>query len=111
MNLNNTILIMLSIIFLGNFNLVAEKEKTSNVTIIPIEGPIEQALLYVIRRGFDQAVRNNSDAIILQMNTPGGAVNAAGEIISLIGKMDIPIYTYGDNVAYSAGAFIALATP
>lgn len=111
MNLKNTILIMLSIIFLGNFNLVAEKEKTSNVTIIPIEGPIEQALLYVIRRGFDQAVRNNSDAIILQMNTPGGAVNAAGEIISLIGKMDIPIYTYVDNGAYSAGAFIALATP
>ena len=111
MNFKNTILIMLSLIFLGNFNLVAEKEKTTNVTIIPIEGPIEQALLYVIRRGFDQAVRNNSDAIILQMNTPGGAVNAAGEIISLIGKMDIPIYTYVDNGAYSAGAFIALATP
>ena len=45
------------------------------------------------------------------MNTPGGAVNSAGEIINLIGKMNIPIYTYVDNGAYSAGAFIALATP
>ena len=42
------------------------------------------------------------------MNTPGGAVNAAGEIISLIGKMDIPIYTYVDNGAYSAGVLSLL---
>ena len=111
MNLKNTILAILSITFLFNFNVIADKKNVSNVTIIPIEGPIEQALLYVVRRGLDQAVRNNSDAIILQMNTPGGAVNAAGEIINLIGKMDIPIFTYVDNGAYSAGAFIALATP
>ena len=44
MNFKNTIIIMLSLIFLGNSNLIAGKERTSNVTIIPIEGPIEQAL-------------------------------------------------------------------
>lgn len=79
------------------------------VTIIPIKDMIEPALLYVVRRGYDDAVRNQSDAIIFHMDTPGGAVNAAGEIISLIGKNDIPTYTYVDKGAYSAGAFIALA--
>ncbi|MFL2860284.1 MAG: NfeD family protein [Pontiellaceae bacterium] len=79
------------------------------VTIIPIKGMIEPALLYVVRRGYDNAVRNQADAIIFHMDTPGGAVKAAGEIISLIGKNDIPTYTYVDKGAYSAGAFIALA--
>ena len=111
MNLKKVILVILSITFFSNFDVNGDVDNSLNVTIIPIEGPIEQALLYVVRRGFDQAVRNNSEAIILQMNTPGGAVNSAGEIINLIGKMDIPIYTFVDNGAYSAGAFIALATP
>ena len=111
MNLKKVILVFLSITFFSNFDVNGDVDNSLNVTIIPIEGPIEQALLYVVRRGFDQAVRNNSEAIILQMNTPGGAVNSAGEIINLIGKMDIPIYTFVDNGAYSAGAFIALATP
>ena len=79
------------------------------VTIIPIKGMIEPALLYVVRRGYDDAVRNQVDAIIFHMDTPGGAVNAAGEIISLIGRNDIPTYTFVDKGAYSAGAFIALA--
>ena len=79
------------------------------VTIIPIKGMIEPALLYVVRRGYDDAVRNQADAIIFHMDTPGGAVNAAGEIISLIGKNDIPTYTFVNQGAYSAGAFIALA--
>ena len=63
-----------------------QNQKT--VTIIPIKGMIEPALLYVVRRGYDDAVRNQADAIIFHMDTPGGAVNAAGEIISLIGKND-----------------------
>ena len=111
MKLKKIILVILSFLFLSNFNVNGEIESSDNITVIPIEGPIEQALLYVVRRGFDHAVRNESKAIILQMNTPGGAVNSAGEIINLIGKMNIPIYTYVDNGAYSAGAFIALATP
>ena len=105
-----SLLITLSLCFLATAPSHAQLPSTNGtVTIIPIKGMIEPALLYVVRRGYDDAVRNNADAIIFHMNTPGGAVNAAGEIISLIGKNDIPTYTYVDNGAYSAGAFIALA--
>ena len=89
----------------------SEVKKNENfVTIIPIQGAIEPGLLYVVRRGLDNAVRNKSKAIIFQLDTPGGTVNSAGEIINLIGKINIPSYTYVDNSAYSAGAFIALST-
>lgn len=106
----NNIIISLCLLIISSQQLNAETNITrKTVTIIPIQGMIEPALLYVVRRGYDDAVRNNSDAIIFDMNTPGGAVNAAGEIISLISKNDIPTYTFVNNGAYSAGAFIALA--
>ena len=103
-------LVLISTLMFCNITHSQDISKESTVTIIPINGAIEQGLLYVVRRGLDSAVRNNSKAIIFQMNTPGGAVNAAGEIINLIGKIQIPTYTYVDNSAYSAGAFIALST-
>ncbi|VGO18768.1 NfeD family protein [Pontiella sulfatireligans] len=88
-----------------------ETNTTQLVYIIPIKKTIEPALLYVVRRGVDEAVRNDADAIIFEMDTPGGAVNAAEGIISVITKTDIPTYTFVENDAYSAGAIIALATP
>lgn len=89
------------------------QETNSNplVYIIPVKKMIEPALLYVVRRGVDEAVRNDAQAIIFEMDTPGGAVNAAQGIIAVITKTDIPIYTFVENDAYSAGAIIALATP
>ena len=88
-----------------------ETNATALVYIIPIKKMIEPALLYVVRRGVDEAVRNEADAIIFEMDTPGGAVNAAEGIIGTITKTDIPTYTFVENDAYSAGAIIALATP
>ncbi len=81
------------------------------VYIIPIKKMIEPALLYVVRRGVDEAVRSDAAAIIFEMDTPGGAVNAAEGIINVITKTTIPTYTFVENDAFSAGAIIALATP
>ncbi len=82
------------------------------VFVIPIEGMIERGLLYVIRRGFAQAVRENATAIILDMNTPGGRVDVTEEIMRML--IDLPAtittYTYVNKDALSAGALITAAT-
>ena len=88
----------------------AQNTNTPLVYIIPVKKMIEPALLYVVRRGVDEAVRNNAQAIIFEMDTPGGAVNAAGDIITTITRTDIPTYTFVEKDAYSAGAIIALST-
>ncbi|MDF7825272.1 NfeD family protein [Pontiellaceae bacterium B12227] len=85
--------------------------QTPLVYIIPIKKTIEPALLYVVRRGVDEAVRNKADAIIFEMDTPGGRVDSAEGIINVIKHTDIPVYTFVEHEAYSAGAIIALATP
>jgi membrane-bound serine protease (ClpP class) len=88
----------------------AETTNTPLVYIIPIKAGIEPALLYVVRRGIDEAVRQQADAIIFEMDTPGGQVNAAEGIVNAITRTDIPTYTFVENDGFSAGAIIALAT-
>ena len=113
--MNKKLEFILCLIFslLGFQGVLAGKSdpKRPLVYVIPIEGPIESTLVYVVRRGVDAAVRNRADAIIFEMDTPGGAVLAAGDIISIITHTKIPIYTFVKKKAYSAGAIIALATP
>ena len=78
--------------------------------VIPIHGMIERALVYVVRRGVAEAVREGAGAIVFDMNTPGGRLDAAEEIIATISKLEIPTYTFVNPSAISAGAIIALAT-
>ncbi|RKX42791.1 MAG: serine protease [Verrucomicrobia bacterium] len=80
------------------------------VYIIPIKKMIEPALLYVVRRGVDEAVRNDADAIVLQMDTTGGRVDSAVAIVGALGHSEIPVYTFVEKEAISAGAMIALST-
>ncbi|MEE9369522.1 MAG: NfeD family protein [Pontiella sp.] len=84
---------------------------TPLVYIIPIKKMIEPALLYVVRRGVDEATRKKADAIILHMDTTGGRVDSAVAIIGAIGHSTIPVYTFVEKEAISAGAMIALSTP
>lgn len=78
--------------------------------IIPIEGPIEKALLYVIRRGLAQAAEQQAGAVVFVMNTPGGQLDATEEIIRLLLQTRVPTCTLVQPRALSAGAIIAMAT-
>lgn len=82
------------------------------VIVIPVDGMIERGLLYVIRRSLAQAVREKATAVILDMNTPGGRVDVAEEIMRML--IDLPrsitTYTYVNKDALSAGALITIAT-
>jgi len=86
-------------------------EGKSLVYQIPIKKQIGPALLYVIRRGVTEATKADADAILFVMDTPGGRVDITRDIIELISEIEIPVYTFIERDAYSAGAIIALSTP
>ena len=71
---------------------------------------IEPALTYVVRRGVQEADAAKAKAIIFVMDTPGGTLDAASDIIRLIERAPMPTYTFVEKDAYSAGAIIAMAT-
>lgn len=108
------IVILLAILIVPTIGKTADEVsnawKRPLVYQIPIKNQIEPALLYVVRRGVKEAGKEKADAIVFVMDTPGGGVKEAREIISLIGRMDVPVYTFVEKDAYSAGAIIALAT-
>ena len=80
------------------------------VYVIPIHGQIEGALLYVIRRGLADAEQRNAAAVLLVMDTPGGTLGAASDIVRSIQAAQLPVYTFVEKDAFSAGAIIALST-
>jgi membrane-bound serine protease (ClpP class) len=90
----------------------AEKAPVADrpVFVIPIRDEIEQSIVYVVRRGVKEAIEQNAQAIILDMNTNGGLVSETEKIMELLGEFKGDTVTFVNNKAFSAGAFIAICT-
>ena len=80
------------------------------VYVVPVREDIMPPILYVIRRGVKEAMSAEADCLILDMETNGGRVDITEEIFDIIGKFKGETVTYVNKDAYSAGAFIAVAT-
>jgi membrane-bound serine protease (ClpP class) len=80
------------------------------VVVIPVQGEIEEGLTYVVRRGIREAERSQAAYLILQMDTYGGKVKAAEDIMQALSRCSVPTVTFVDTKAISAGALIAAAT-
>lgn len=77
---------------------------------IPVTGVIELGLAPFIERGIRTAKSAGAAAVILDIDTPGGRVDAAERIADAIAESTIPVYAYVNRRAFSAGALISLAT-
>ncbi|MCH2383676.1 MAG: ATP-dependent Clp protease proteolytic subunit [Pedosphaera sp.] len=80
------------------------------VYVVPVREDIMPPILYVIRRGVKEAMAAEADCLIFDMETNGGRVDITEEIFDIIGKFKGETVTYVNKDAYSAGAFIAVAT-
>ncbi len=81
----------------------------SEVVRIPITGTIELGLAPFVSRALSDAVSTGAPAVILDLDTPGGRVDAAWKIIDDVRETSVPVYAYVNRRALSAGAMIALA--
>lgn len=81
-----------------------------DVVVVPLRGEISPSLLMFLRRAEKAAENSGASAIILEMNTYGGRLDAAEEITSVLNHATIPTYTFINSNAGSAGSLIALAT-
>ncbi len=67
-------------------------------------------LVYLVRRGVKEAMERHADLLVLDMETNGGRVDSAEKIIDIISQFKGETVTFVDRNAYSAGAFISVAT-
>ena len=76
---------------------------------VPIEGTIDLGLPPFIQRTLEDAESNEATAVIFDINTFGGRVDAATQIKDAILGADIPTIAFINRRAISAGALISLS--
>jgi membrane-bound serine protease (ClpP class) len=90
----------------------AVQAQSPHVDVITVKGTINPVLVDYVKRGIEQAEDNNAQALIIQLDTPGGLDSAMRDIIQLIVNAHVPVVVYvapAGARAASAGVFITMS--
>jgi membrane-bound serine protease (ClpP class) len=105
-------IVYLVLIFVSLLSPVANAQAGRQVLVMEVTGPVTPVMLSYIERGIREAEGSGAEALIIQLNTPGGDVDLTKKIIQAIVASDVPVVVYvAPRGAYaaSAGTFITLA--
>lgn len=76
---------------------------------VPVTGTIENGLAPFIARAIVEATEAGAVLVVLDIDTPGGRIDAAERIVDAIRGSAVPVVAWVHPRAWSAGAMIALA--
>jgi membrane-bound serine protease (ClpP class) len=102
---------LLLILFLSAtipFLAVAQNEK-KKVMVMEIKAEIDTRMARYVKLALDHAEETKADIIIVDMDTFGGGLSDAKEIVDWIMDVKIPVWVFIDSDAASAGALISIA--
>ncbi|MCL2738788.1 MAG: ATP-dependent Clp protease proteolytic subunit [Bacteroidales bacterium] len=102
------VLLLIPVFLLGGTEF-CRGEELPLIYKIAIRQEIHQASKRTLVKGLKQANERNADYIILQINTYGGALDAADSMRTAILHQKVPVIAFIDNQAASAGALISIA--
>lgn len=80
------------------------------VFVVPVHGEINKANWYIFRRGVKEAIEENADLLVLDVNTPGGDLAVTLDYIDALQKFPGKTVAFVNPDAISAGAYISGAT-
>jgi membrane-bound serine protease (ClpP class) len=81
----------------------------SKATLLKIDGIIDNGVAFYVSRGLETAKENDSEMVIIEINTFGGRVDSATEIKDAIINSPLKTVAYVNKRAISAGALIAMS--
>ncbi|MDY6930670.1 MAG: nodulation protein NfeD [Halobacteriota archaeon] len=104
------LIIAISLVLSILFNIPVSAAQSS-VYLIEIEGTISMGTSMDVREGLREAIEMGANAVLIELDTPGGLVDAMDEITQEIENSPIPVITYVPKGAksFSAGSFILLS--
>ena len=79
---------------------------------LSIDGPVNRGMVDYFARGIAEAEAAQADAVLVQLNTPGGTLNDTQKIVQLFRGTAVPVIIYvapSGAQAASAGSIITLA--
>ncbi len=89
---------------------VARAAPSGAVVIVPISGMVDDGMAHLVQRAITQADDDHAAAVVLDVNSDGGLVEAAQDIQSAIFGAREPVYAYVERRAFSAASLITLST-
>jgi membrane-bound serine protease (ClpP class) len=89
------------------------QDDAKKVYVMPVDGVVDQIMEGYIRDGIAKAEREGATAVVIQLDTPGGALDATREIVKTLLNAPLPVIVWvgpGGSRAASAGTFITMAS-
>ncbi len=103
----NLLLLALGLLCTGAASSAQEQRRV--VYVAPIEGIIDLGLAPYVRRVLDEAAAAGAAAVVLEVNTFGGRLDAAVQIRDALLNSRVKTVAFVNKRAISAGALISLA--
>lgn len=97
------------LLFLGAWGLFASPR---HVNLLPIDGPIGPISARIIAQAIASSVEDSAEALVIELNTPGGLDESMRLITREILNSEVPVIVYvspAGSRAASAGVFITLS--
>ena len=91
---------------------VAAQSADRTVVLLNADGPVAPAMANYIARGIGEADDMNAEAVVLQLDTPGGDGESMLAIVQTLRSSDVPVIVWVGPAgagAGSAGLFVTLA--
>lgn len=82
-----------------------DEDGTRHVDVLTIEGPVTPIMISYIERGIDTAETDGAEALIIQLDTPGGQIDLMSDIVQAMLRANVPVVVY----VYPPGAYAASA--
>lgn len=101
------VLLILAMLLCGLAN--AAPMSDNAVFVVSVKGEIDPGQAALIKRTFTDAKKYNAKAVLMELDTFGGRVDAAVIIRDFVSDASVPTICYIKNRAWSAGALIAIA--
>lgn len=80
------------------------------VAVIPVKGEINEGLAIFVQRAISDAQKQGASAILFDIETFGGRVDAAVRIRDSQFEISVPTLAYVQHRAWSAGALLTIAS-
>ena len=85
---------------------------TPLVMVLTVDEAVAPPMVEYLKRGLSRAEQQGAELVILQLNTPGGSIDAMNEVIQMIRNSRVPVAVYvapSGAMAGSAGTVVVLA--
>jgi membrane-bound serine protease (ClpP class) len=88
---------------------IAGVAQTKNVMVMEIKNEIDPRMTRYVQLALDHAKESNADIVIIEMDTYGGVLTDAKEIVDKIMHFEKPVWVFINSDAASAGSLISIS--